>query len=356
MAANNIDVNEEVLYFDEGLDLILDEIIDDVFLRGAAVHDVLQEELVSIEFPASDYEQPISIRGPENNASNIPPPPPPKKTVGEKRCDSVPTHSQQGTGVIASTRPVSGRGEKRLREVYGEQAVPLPTQYNGDGDDAIPSTSGCGRKRLREVYGSDRPLPKEGCLSTLEDIDQDYDERGLTLYVESQEEACNNFDSDSSSDEDDTGPQLSYSMMNKINRNFKRILNLACLPLSYQEVEEIVRSSQTDVISILQNIIACQQQHTIALSHAADFWMNAHNQLLDENRQLQNTLSERYIDSFSFLPMGLSKTTSAFDLNIGEKGFFPHHFNRPENVNYVGPYPSKHFYGYNTMREEYSYY
>ncbi|XP_048028937.1 uncharacterized protein LOC125256771 [Megalobrama amblycephala] len=258
------------------------------------------EEVVSIEFPAGDYEQPISIRGPENNASNIPPPPPPEKTVGEKRCDSVPTHSQQGTGVIASTRPVSGRGEKRLRELYGEQAVPLPTQYNGDGDDAIPSTSGCGRKRLREVYGSDRPLPKEGCLSTSVDIDQDYDERGLTLYVESQEEACNNFDSDSSLDEDDTGslfneqhlPQLSYSMMNKINRNFKRILNLACLPLSYQEVEEIVRSSQTDVISILQNIIACQQQHTIALSHAADFWMNAHNQLLDENRQLQAMLSE----------------------------------------------------------------
>lgn len=56
-----------------------------------------------------------------------------------------------------------------------------------------------------------------------------------------------------------------------------------------------------------------------------------------------------YIDSFSFLPMSLSKTTSAFGIDNGEKGFFPHHFNRPENVNYVGPYPSKLFYGYNTM-------
>ncbi|XP_048015433.1 uncharacterized protein LOC125247925 [Megalobrama amblycephala] len=65
--------------------------------------------------------------------------------------------------------------------------------------------------------------------------------------------------------------------------------------------------------------------------------------------QSHSAFKQRYIDSFSFLPMGLAKTTSAFDLDIDEKGFFPHHFNRPENVNYVGPYPSKHFYGYNTM-------
>ncbi len=55
---------------------------------------------------------------------------------------------------------------------------------------------------------------------------------------------------------------------------------------------------------------------------------------------------QRYIDSYSFLPMKLSKMTSALNLNTDAKGLFPHHFNRLQNADYVGPYPSKEHYGY----------
>ncbi|XP_052426447.1 uncharacterized protein LOC127968976 [Carassius gibelio] len=60
---------------------------------------------------------------------------------------------------------------------------------------------------------------------------------------------------------------------------------------------------------------------------------------------------QRYIDSYSFLPMKLSKMTSALNLNTSEKGYFPHHFNRLQNANYIGPYPSKDYYGYQTMSD-----
>ncbi len=63
------------------------------------------------------------------------------------------------------------------------------------------------------------------------------------------------------------------------------------------------------------------------------------------------SFKQRYIDSYSFLPMKLSKMTSALNLNTDEKGFFPHHFNRLQNANYVGPYLSKELYGYNTMSD-----
>ncbi len=64
-----------------------------------------------------------------------------------------------------------------------------------------------------------------------------------------------------------------------------------------------------------------------------------------------HAFKQRYIDSYSFLPMKLSKMTSALNLNTDEKGFFPHHFNRLQNADYVGPYPSKELYGYNTMSD-----
>jgi hypothetical protein len=53
----------------------------------------------------------------------------------------------------------------------------------------------------------------------------------------------------------------------------------------------------------------------------------------------------RFIDSFNFLPMGLAKLPAAFGLPCGSKGYFPHFFNRPENRNYVGPYPDPKYYG-----------
>jgi hypothetical protein len=57
----------------------------------------------------------------------------------------------------------------------------------------------------------------------------------------------------------------------------------------------------------------------------------------------------RFIDSFSFLPMGLSKLPSAFGVECGEKGHFPHFFNRPENQQYIGELPDPKFYGESQM-------
>ncbi|XP_076873809.1 uncharacterized protein LOC143523314 isoform X1 [Brachyhypopomus gauderio] len=61
---------------------------------------------------------------------------------------------------------------------------------------------------------------------------------------------------------------------------------------------------------------------------------------------------QRYIDSYSFIPMRLAKTTSAFNLTCSDKGHFPHKFNLKQNENYVGPYPGKSFYGYDTMSDK----
>ncbi|XP_049334558.1 uncharacterized protein LOC125801697 isoform X1 [Astyanax mexicanus] len=61
---------------------------------------------------------------------------------------------------------------------------------------------------------------------------------------------------------------------------------------------------------------------------------------------------QRYIDSYSFIPMRLAKTASALNLTCDEKGHFPHKFNLRQNENYVGPYPDKSFYGYDTMSDK----
>ncbi|XP_056591324.1 uncharacterized protein LOC130431856 isoform X1 [Triplophysa dalaica] len=63
------------------------------------------------------------------------------------------------------------------------------------------------------------------------------------------------------------------------------------------------------------------------------------------------SFKQRYIDSFSFMPMALAKTPAAFNLLNTEKGYFPHFFNRTENQCYQGPYPAKHYYGYTTMSD-----
>ncbi|KAI4891164.1 hypothetical protein NFI96_009541 [Prochilodus magdalenae] len=61
---------------------------------------------------------------------------------------------------------------------------------------------------------------------------------------------------------------------------------------------------------------------------------------------------QRYIDSYSFIPMRLAKTASALNLTCSEKGHFPHKFNLKQNENYAGPYPAKSFYGYDTMNDK----
>ena len=59
------------------------------------------------------------------------------------------------------------------------------------------------------------------------------------------------------------------------------------------------------------------------------------------------------IDSLNFLPIvKLSKLPMAFGLEKLKKRWFPHHFNKRENQNYVGPYPKAKYYGHDFMGEK----
>ncbi|XP_067226351.1 uncharacterized protein [Chanodichthys erythropterus] len=65
-----------------------------------------------------------------------------------------------------------------------------------------------------------------------------------------------------------------------------------------------------------------------------------------------DAFDQRYIDSYAFIPMALSKMPSALNLSTVEKGYFPHLFNRVENESYVGPYPDKKYYNYDNMSDK----
>ncbi len=89
----------------------------------------------------------------------------------------------------------------------------------------------------------------------------------------------------------DLNRRLDHEALNRVNCYFERVFDLTGRPLTYRDAEEIAATSQGDVISILRNIISCQQQHTEALRHAAEFWRNCHEQLYNELRQFQQTMS-----------------------------------------------------------------
>lgn len=54
---------------------------------------------------------------------------------------------------------------------------------------------------------------------------------------------------------------------------------------------------------------------------------------------------QRYIDSYSFIPMCLAKTTEALNLSSSEKGYFPSKFSKTT----CGRYPDKSYYDYENM-------
>ena len=66
----------------------------------------------------------------------------------------------------------------------------------------------------------------------------------------------------------------------------------------------------------------------------------------------------RFIDSLSFFFMPLTNFTSTFGFDENDttlnlkKGYFPHFFNVPENQDYRGPLPAKHFYGPYNMSQD----
>ncbi|XP_067249259.1 E3 ubiquitin-protein ligase TRIM47-like [Chanodichthys erythropterus] len=109
------------------------------------------------------------------------------------------------------------------------------SQADGDVNECTLSTPRRGHKRLREVPGACE-LPSTSRLRTMEDNEQDYENRKLELHKESQLDVCNADVDESSSDEIDPGPpikrymsRLSYEMISKANRNFERILDLVAV-------------------------------------------------------------------------------------------------------------------------------
>ncbi len=88
----------------------------------------------------------------------------------------------------------------------------------------------------------------------------------------------------------DLNRRLDHDALNRVNRYFERMFDLTGQPLSYRQVEEIAVNTQADVFAILTNIITCQQQHTEALRHTADFWRHCHDELYAELAQLRHRL------------------------------------------------------------------
>ncbi len=137
---------------------------------------------------------------------------------------------------------------------------------------------------------------------------QDHDEGVLTAWNDSMVHAWDQVSfSDTESEADaeelyremprdvirssDLNRRLDHEALNRVNCYFERVFDLAGRPLTRQDAEEITTNSQGDVIAILRNIISCQQQHTEALRHAAEFWRSCHDQLYNELRQFQQSMS-----------------------------------------------------------------
>ncbi len=89
----------------------------------------------------------------------------------------------------------------------------------------------------------------------------------------------------------DLNRSLDYDILNRVNRYFERLFDLADQRLIYRQVEEATVNAQADVFAILTNIIECQQHHTQALRYAADFWRQCHNDLYGEFIQLQQRMN-----------------------------------------------------------------
>ena len=52
----------------------------------------------------------------------------------------------------------------------------------------------------------------------------------------------------------------------------------------------------------------------------------------------------RFVDTYKFFLSPLADLSKTYGIDT-IKGYFPHHFNTPENQNYIGRYPSIDYYG-----------
>src|SRR3989442_1559255 len=68
--------------------------------------------------------------------------------------------------------------------------------------------------------------------------------------------------------------------------------------------------------------------------------------------EVKRDVNIRFIDSISFTMQALRDFPKTFGLIELAKGYFPNEFNKPENQDYIGKYPSKEHYGYKNMTKK----
>jgi hypothetical protein len=59
----------------------------------------------------------------------------------------------------------------------------------------------------------------------------------------------------------------------------------------------------------------------------------------------------KFVDSYKFISQPLSTFPETFGLTELKKGYFPHWFNKTENLTYVGRIPDIKYYVHTTMKE-----
>ncbi|KAL0152881.1 hypothetical protein M9458_051814 [Cirrhinus mrigala] len=285
--ADNYDDTFDNLEFDDGLMQILDQIFDEVQLVTFGDDDGVNNGEVN------DSNDPLVILPAEEALLEIV-----VTTELQHSSDNVigPTHTDEPTPEVEVHTP-------DIRSGSGSCNTAIPDAATSEGS----FTGVRGVKRLRHPGCDDTPSTSR--FRTLENNEQDYDEAGLTAWSDSQVQAWDEVrfsetdQSEEEAEEDlphkisqevfrdrDLNRRLDYDMLGRINRNFERVLDLVGPPLSYRDIETAVEAALVDVLSILRNIITCQQQHNEALGHATAFWRNCHEELYNEFRQFQHDM------------------------------------------------------------------
>ncbi|RYE17513.1 MAG: hypothetical protein EOP45_15650, partial [Sphingobacteriaceae bacterium] len=112
----------------------------------------------------------------------------------------------------------------------------------------------------------------------------------------------------------------------------------------------------TKIIAIAHNAQRYDSHFILRYMYANDFiWKLNEQSLIINGSKIMRIRTGRYsfIDSLNFFNVGLAKLPKLFSLDNNCKGYYPHGFNTPENLNYVGKIPDiKYFWPDNLKTED----
>lgn len=78
--------------------------------------------------------------------------------------------------------------------------------------------------------------------------------------------------------------------------------------------------------------------------HISEWALREHSLIMNGTKILRITVGRyTFLDSINFFNVGLSKLPEMFSIE-GTKGYYPHYFNTPENLEYVGELPAVEFF------------